>query len=167
MWWVAGIALLAFLVTIDVTLGRQINGVYGSAAVLAAIYADTRRTGGVAVLAMAASAASGTWNHNLGEPDWLIRLASCALVCGLAIAVADLNQRRQRTLERTTSMAQRVIDALAVELTGARTVKEVADGFVGHAISTLGATSAMVLSLDADDVLRTVSWHGRGEGADH
>ena len=71
------------------------------------------------------------------------------------------------SLERTTALAQRVLDALAVELTGARTVKEVADGFVGHAVGTLGATSAMVLSLDADDVLRTVTWHGRsGDGAD-
>ncbi|WP_457207815.1 PP2C family protein-serine/threonine phosphatase, partial [Nocardioides sp. P5_C9_2] len=45
---------------------------------------------------------------------------------------------------------------------------QVADGFLGHAMGTLGATSAMVLSLDADDVLRTLTWFGRtGDGADH
>ena len=42
-----------------------------------------------------------------------------------------------------------------------------ADGFLGHAMGTLGATSAMVLWLDADDVLRTLACDGRsGDGAD-
>lgn len=166
-WPAAGILLLAVLVALDVLLGRQVSGVYGSAAVLAAIRADARRTAGVVVLAMSLSAASGLWNANLGQADWTIRFLSCALTCGLALAVAEANQRRQRSLARTTTLAQRVLDALAVELTGARTVREVADGFLGHAVDTLGAGSAMVLTLDADQVLRTVSWHGRsGSGAD-
>ena len=167
LWLLAGVLLLAVMVAVDVLLGRQINGAYAGAAVLTAINADARRTASVAVLALATSIASGLWHDNLGERAWVIRVVTCVLICGLAVMAADANFRRLRRLERTTTLAQRVLDALAVELTGARTVKEVADGFLGHAVGTLGATSAMVLALDADDFLRTITWHGRsGHGAD-
>lgn len=165
--WLAGVLLLAVMVTVDVVLGRQINGAYAGAAVLTAINADVRRTASVAALALVASVASGTWNDNLGERDWAVRFATCVLVCALAVVAAHVNQRRRRRLTRTTALAQRVLDALAVELTGARTPREVAEGFLEHASGTLGATSAMVLSLDADDMLRTLAWRGRtGDGAD-
>ncbi|MCU1438955.1 MAG: Serine phosphatase RsbU, regulator of sigma subunit, partial [Naasia sp.] len=159
--WLGGALLLGVMVAVDLVLGRQINGAYAGAAVLTAINADVRRTASVAGLALLASVASGTWNDNLGERDWALRFATCVLICALALMAADANHRRSERLARTTALAQRVLDALAVELTGARTVKEVTDGFLGHAMGTLGATSAMVLSLDADDVLRTLSWHGR------
>ncbi|PKH39388.1 hypothetical protein CXG46_14210 [Nocardioides alpinus] len=168
MSWLGGALLLGVMVAVDLVLGRQINGAYAGAAVLTAINADVRRTASVAGLALLASVASGTWNDNLGERDWAIRFATCVLICALALIAADANHRRSERLARTTALAQRMLDALAVELTGARTVKEVTDGFLGHAMGTLGATSAMVLSLDADGVLRTLSWHGRaGDGADH
>jgi len=166
-WWLSGVLLLGVMVGVDVLLGRQINGAYGGAAILAAINSNERRTGGVAALALVASVASGTWNDNLGERDWAIRFATCVLICGFAVLAANVNHRRRRRLVRTTVLAQRVLDALAVELTGARTVKEVADGFLGHAVGKLGATSAMMLSLDADGMLRTVAWHGAtGKGAE-
>lgn len=168
LWFLAGVLLLGVMITVDVVLGRQINGVYAGAAVLTAINADMRRTAGVAALALVASVASGVWNDNLGERDWAVRFATCVLISGLALLAASANTRRRERLARTTTLAQRVLDALAVELTGARTVKEVADGFLGHAMGNLGATSAMVLALDADDVLRTITWHGRrGNVADH
>src|SRR5687768_12943272 len=148
------------MVAVDVLLDRQINGAYAGAAVLTAIYADARRTAVVAVLTLAMSVASGTWNDNLGSRDWAIRFATCVLICGLALVASHANHRRQQRLVRTTALAQRVLDALAVELTGARTVKEVADGFLDHAVGALGATSAMMLSLDADEMLRTITWHG-------
>lgn len=167
LWWLSGVLLLVVMVAVDVVLGRQINGAYGGAAVLTAIYADTRRTAAVSALALVTSVASGVWNDNLGERDWAIRFATCVLICGLALVAANASQRRQERLERTTALAQRVLDSLAVELTGSRTVREVADGFLGNAIGTMGASSAMVLSLDADEVLRTITWHGRtGAGAD-
>ena len=166
-WWVVGVLLLVVMVSVDVVSGHQINGVYAAAAVLTAISAPPLRTAEVALAATLAAAASGAWNHNLGRADWGIRFGSCVLLCVLAVVAADVTTRRRRRLERITSLAQRVLDALAVELTGARTAKEVAEGFVGHAVGTLGATSAMVMSLDADDVLRSVTWHGRtGHSAD-
>lgn len=161
-WWVAGVLLLAMLVATDVVSGRQINGAYAAAAVLVAIISGPRTTAWVVALVLATSIASGVWNDNLGEREWVIRFGTCLLICGLAQVASTVNHRRRRRLERVTALAQRVLDALAVELTGARTVREVAEGFVGHAMQTLGATSAMVLSLDADQVLRTVTWQGRG-----
>jgi serine phosphatase RsbU (regulator of sigma subunit) len=159
--WLGGLLLLSVMVAVDLALGRQINGAYAGAAVLTAINADVRRTASVAALALLASVASGEWNDNLGERDWAIRFVTCVLICVLALIAAEVNHRRRERLARTTALAQRVIDALAIELTGARTVKDVAEGFLGQAMGTLGATSAMVLSLDPDDVLRTLSWHGR------
>ena len=165
--WAAGLVLLVVLVAVDIGFGNQINGVFSAAAVLAAINAEPLRTAAVGLLATVAAAASGVWNDNLGEQAWAVRFVSCVLICVIAVVAAQLNHTRRRQLERTTDLAQRVLDALAVELTGARTVKEVADGFVGHAVETLGASSAMVMSLDADDVLRSVTWHGRhGDAAD-
>lgn len=161
----AGVALLTILVLADLLLGHQINGVYAAAAVLAALNSDPRRTSVVAGLAILAAILSGLWNHNLGSAGWSLRFATCVLISLIAVVAAEANHRRQLRLERTTLLAQRVLDALAVELTGARTVREVAEGFVGHAVSTLGATSAMVLSLDDDRVLRSVTWHGRGGDA--
>ncbi|WP_457208813.1 hypothetical protein, partial [Nocardioides sp. P5_C9_2] len=119
----AGVLLLGVMVAVDVQLGRQLNGAYAGAAVLTAINADVRRTAGVAALALVASVASGIWHDNLGGHDWTLRFATCVLVCGLALLAADANDRRRRRLVRTTTLAQRVLDALAVELTGARTVK--------------------------------------------
>ena len=166
-WRVVAVLLIGLFVAVDLMLGHQISGVYAAGAVLAAINEGARRTACVATLAVLAAFASGTWNDNLGETEWAIRLAGCALVGGLAVVAAEVNHRQRQRLERTTVLAQRMFDALAVELTGARTVKQVADGFVGRAVSALGATSAMVLSLDADDVLRSVTWHARGgDGAD-
>ena len=166
-WWLVGLALVAVLVAVDVVSQRQINGVYAGGAILTAIFCGPGRTLTVALVALAASIGSGVWNDNLGERDWAVRFAACVLLCVVAVWTAVMNQRRHARLERTTALAQRVLDVLAVELTGARTVGDVAKGFVTHAADTLGAKSAMVLSLDPDDVLRTVTWMGRGgEAAD-
>jgi serine phosphatase RsbU (regulator of sigma subunit) len=164
-WWLVGLAVIAVLVLTDVVSQHQINGVFAAGALVTAIYCSVGVTTAVALVALVSSFASGAWNDNLGDRAWAIRFAACALLCGLAVLTAAVNHRRRRQLERTTSLAQRVLDALAVELTGARTVGEVAEGFVNHAATTLGAKSAMVLSLDADDVLRTVTWQGRGGDA--
>lgn len=164
-WWLVGLTVVAMLVVTDIVAQRQINGAYGFGAIVAAFWCSPRRTLVVAAVATVASVGSGVWNDNLGAPEWTVRFLTCLLLCGIALATASMNQRRRLQLERTQLLAQQVLDALAIELTGARTVKEVADGFLGHAVAVLGAKSAMVLSLDPDDVLRTVTWNGRGGDA--
>ena len=164
-WWLAGIALVVVLVVADVVSQGQNNGIYAGGALLAAIFCGPRSTSVVALVALVASMASGLWNDNLGEREWAVRFGACVLLCVVAVWTAVVNQRRRDRLERTTTLAQRMLDALAVELTGARTVGDVAEGFVSHAADTLGAKSAMVLSLDPDEVLRSVTWKGRGGDA--
>jgi serine phosphatase RsbU (regulator of sigma subunit) len=164
-WWLAGMGLVLALVVTDLVTQHQINGVYAGGALLAAVWCGPLRTGIVAAVALLASLGSGIWNDNLGDRDWMVRFAACALLCAIAVLTASVSQRRRRDLRRTTTLAQHVLDALAVELTGARTVADVAEGFIGHARETLGAKSAMVLSLDPDGVLRTVTWAGRGGSA--
>jgi len=164
-WWLLGVALVAVLVVTDIVSGHQINGVYAAGAVLTAVFCGPGRTSVVAATALLASVASGVWNDNLGDRAWTVRFVACAVLCAVAVLTAVVSRRRRRELQRTTTLAQRVLDALAVELTGARTVSDVADGFIGHARDTLGARSAMVLSLDPDDVLRSVTWAGRGGSA--
>ena len=149
-------------------LDRHMSGTYAGGAVLAAVLSSPRRTARVAALAVLAALLSGTWNQNLGSPEWTARLAACLALSALAVGISAVAERRRAGLEHTTRLAQRILDALAVELTGARTTKEVAEGFVLHAVRTLGAQSAMVLSLDPDGMLRSVVWDGRGgPQADH
>lgn len=163
-WWGALGGLLV-LVVVDALGGYRLNGVFAGAAVLASVAAGPRRTTITAALAVLCSLASGLWASSLVESGWLMRFVGCLVICMLAVAGARVRQGQQRHLERTTVMAQQMLDALAVELTGARTVKDVADGFVQHMVTTAGAMSAMVMRRDPDDVLRTVVWHGRGPSA--
>lgn len=161
----AALLSLALMVLVDAVGGFQLNGIYAASAVLAGVAAGSRRTVVVATLAVGASALSALWNEELLAGGWLLRFLGCVVICVLAVVGARLQDAQGRRLQRSTTMAQQMLDALAVELTGARTVKEVAEGFVTHMVDTVGAVSAMVLRLDPDDVLRTVTWHGRGSAA--
>ena len=164
-WWTVAAGTLAALVAADLVTGQQINGAYAGAAVVAGLLAGARTTTVVAVVAVVASIASGVWNHNLGEHDWALRFAVCCALSWVAVLAARLDDRRSSGWSAPSSWLAGCLNALAVELTGARTVKDVADGFTAHAMDALGATSAMVLSLDGDDVLRAVSWRGRGNAS--
>jgi serine phosphatase RsbU (regulator of sigma subunit) len=162
-----GLFLVVWLV-VDVVSQVQVSGLFCLTAVIVAVSASTRWTAIAAAAAITAAVASGLWHDNLGSGAWLLRLAGCAAGCVAAVLAAWYIERYRQVLWHTTSLAQGLLDALAVELTGARTVKEVASGFVGRAADRLGATSGMVFVLDDDGVMRSVVWMGRaGPGADH
>src|SRR3954463_12623785 len=94
-------------------------------------------------------------------------LVGCLVGSVAATVAARRKERDRRGLSQTGSLAQGLLDALAVDLTGARTTKEVASAFVGRAADRLGASSGMVFVLDADGVMRSTVWMGRsGPGAD-
>ena len=158
---VVGLAALAVIVGIDFFAGVALSGVYAGATVVASANGSPRSATIVAGLATALSAISGAWHDGFGS-DWAVRVAACAGISAAAVTASAISDRRRRQVEQTTGLAQAMLDALAVELTGARTVKDVAEGFVGKAAVALGATSALVYVLDTDEVLRSIAWMGRG-----
>jgi len=84
-----GLGALAAMVGLDVALGSEtaVVGVFAVAPFLAAAAGGPRETAVVAVVAIAAGAASGFWNSNIGDGDWIARLAIIA-VAGLAAVLA-------------------------------------------------------------------------------
>jgi PAS domain S-box-containing protein len=84
-----GLGALAVMVGLDVALGSEtaLVGVFAIAPFLAAAVGGPRDTAVVSVVAIAAGAASGFWNSNIGDGDWIARLAIIA-VAGLAAVLA-------------------------------------------------------------------------------
>ena len=164
---VAGALFFVVWLVLDASGEQQVSGLFSLTAVIVAVSASTRWTVAASVAAVTAAAASGLWHDNVGETAWLLRLVGCLIGCVAATFAAWRMERYRRVMWHTTSLAQALLDALAVELTGARTVKEVANGFVGEAANRLGAASAMVFVLNDDNVMRSIVWMGRsGPAAD-
>jgi serine phosphatase RsbU (regulator of sigma subunit) len=159
---VLGLLFLLAALTVDLVGGLALTGVYATSSIIASVSCRPGRTAVVAVLAVAAATLSGAVNDTLGDLAWAVRLTSCVVAGVAAVTAAHLADRYRRQVHHTSRLAQDLLDALAVELTGARTVTEVADAFLGKAAERLGASSAMAFVLDDDDVLRSVSWLGRG-----
>ncbi len=157
----AGSLFLVTALLLDVLGDLHISGVFATAAILASVSGRPRPTAAIAALAVAAAAASGLWHDTFGDPAWTIRLIGCLVSGVAAVGAAVLADRYRRATHHTSRLAQDLLDALAVELTGARTVTEVAEGFLGQAAARLGASSAVVHMLDEDDVMRPVTWVGR------
>jgi len=155
-----GLVLVAWVV-IDLIGDFQVSGLFCLSAVVVAVSASTSWTVIASIAAVTAAAASGAWHDNLGSTAWWVRLAGCAIGCVAATLAARHMERVRHVLGHTTSLAQGLLDALAVELTGARTAKEVARGFVGRAAELLRASSGMVFLLDGDGVMRSIVWMGR------
>src|SRR3954454_17283938 len=158
---VAGAVFFVVWLALDASGEYQVSGLFSLTAVIVAVSASTRWTVAASVAAMTAAAASGLWHDNVGESVWLLRLLGCLVGCVAAILAAWRMERYRHVLGHPTSLAHALLDALAVELTGARTVKEVANGFVGEAANHLSAASAMVFVLNDDNVMRSIVWMGR------
>ncbi|WP_309646935.1 SpoIIE family protein phosphatase [Nocardioides sp.] len=155
------VAFLATALVIDFVADVQLTAAYATAGVIASISCRPGRTAAVAWLSLTAAFVSGAWHDTLGDTGWVIRLVSCLVASVASVAAAYLADQYRRRMQHTTRLAQDLLDALAVELTGARTETEVADGFLGKAAGRLGAASAMIFVVE-EDVLRSVSWLGRG-----
>lgn len=158
----SGALVLAVWLALDLLGEFQVSGLFCLVAVVVAISASTWWTLVASAVAVTAAAASGLWHDNVGSTAWAVRLIGCAIGCAAATVAARGLERDRRDLRHTTSLAQGLLDALAVELTGARTLKEVARAFVGRAADRLGASSGRVFMLDGDGMMRSIVWVGRG-----
>ncbi len=157
-----GASFLMAAVLVDFVGDLQLSGVYATAAILASISGRPRPTAVLAGLAVAAAVVSGVWHGTTGEPAWSLRLVSCLIAGVAAVVAARLAESYRQRMRHTSRLAQDLLDALAVELTGARTVTDVAEAFLGQAAERLGAASAMIFVLDDQDMMRSVAWLGRG-----
>lgn len=157
----AGLVVLALLVVLDVLTGVFLSGTFAAGAVVTATAAPPRRTTMVAVLAVAVGASSGLWHDTLGTEDWALRVMANVVIASTAVGVSAIAFDLRNRLLGMTTMIQELIDALAGELIGARTVKAVSEAFVTKAAETLGADQVRVHVLDQDKALRPLAWHGK------
>ncbi|MDP3967793.1 MAG: SpoIIE family protein phosphatase [Nocardioides sp.] len=168
-----GLGVLALLVVVDAAASVHLSGAYAAGAVITATAASARRTTVVAVLAVALGAASTTWHDTLGTYDWGLRLLANVLISGTAVAVASIGHHLRARIIGATMMMQELVDSLAGELIGARTISAVSEAFVTKAPVALGADQVRVHVLDADKALRPLAWHGKEparevtHGSDH
>ena len=162
----AGVVLTVVLTAVDLGFSAMFTGVYAGGAVLASISADPRRTAAVGVLCLGAAILSRLAQPDARTSDWLIRVVGLALTLVLTVVVALVSRRLRERVEEQARLAHGVLATLAVDLSGAATVREVAERFVEVVTVRLRAQSARVYSLDDDDVLRSLAWHTHhGEGA--
>lgn len=162
---VAGVVLTGLIATVDLSLGAMVTGVYAGGAVLASISADPRRTAAVGVLCLAAAVVSRVAQPDQRFGDWLVRALGLVLTLVLTVVAASVGRRVRRRAEEQSRLAHGVLATLAVDLSGATTVREVAERFVEVVTVKLRSQSARVYSLDDDDVLRSLAWHTHhGEG---
>ncbi len=157
-----GALFLVAAVLVDFVGDLQLSGAYATAAIIASISCRPRPTAVLAGLAVLAATLSGFWHQTVGDPEWSLRLISCVVAGTSAVIAAGLADRYRRTVRHTSLLAQDLLDALALELTGARTETKVAEGFMGQAAERLGASSAMIFVLDEGQMMRSIGWLGRG-----
>jgi serine phosphatase RsbU (regulator of sigma subunit) len=158
--------LLLSLVGLDVVLGDQVSlsGAYGTAAVAAAALTSPRRTGLVAVAAVAASFMSFAWN-DLTIAEWAIRLAVASLLAVLALVSATLRTRGERQLQHMTVVAETAQRAVLRAMPSAI-------GSVGFAARYISATEEALIGGDLYEVasspfgVRVIVGDARGKGLD-
>lgn len=154
-----GCVLVVAAAFVDLVLGVMATGLYAGGAVLASISADARRTAGVGALGIALGLVSRAWQPADRLDEWYVRAGGLVVLVALAVVAAAVGGRLRRRVEEQSRLAHGVLATLAVDLSGAMTVREVADRFVEVVTVRLRAQSARVYSLDEDDVLRSLAWH--------
>jgi PAS domain S-box-containing protein len=131
---IPAIAVVATLVALDLRLGSDVVviGAYAAAPFLTALRGARLATVVVAVLVVCIAAASGSWNHNFGSTDYVIRMslmvAASIYACYSAWLVAESRRASRRlgllnevgeVADGTTSAAstlERITDLCVPEL---------------------------------------------------
>src|SRR5581483_185504 len=143
----AGGATLAFVVAADLLLPGQasLTGMYVLAPFVAACFAALEATLVLAILALAVGGASGSWNADFGQAEYLIRLAGLA-AGGIFATLAAFVLRRLRL----GSGRLRVLNEAAA----------VADGSL-DLTSTLARVTELIVPAAADVCMVDVIRDGR------
>ena len=102
------LGVLGVLAGIDAALPPRllVSGSFAIAAVVASAMTTVRRTAVVGLAALLVTAASPIWNHDLNTIGWWIRMAMAIGIDALAIILATVRVRRERDLQRMTTIAE-------------------------------------------------------------
>ena len=103
---VAGLLTIAAIAVLDAVTRVQLTGGYAIGAVVAALLSGARRTAYVVAVALLVALASGVWNTDTRSVDFLVRMAVCAGLGGLAVYSAWVRERREARLRRLAVIAE-------------------------------------------------------------
>ena len=131
---IAGLGVLFTVVVLDAVLGANeaLVGTYALAPFVSAMGGRTKQTTVVALATVAALAASGLWNDNLGGSRWLSRLLFIALASAVAVLAARQTERARAGVSRLRMLDEvgRIADgSLPLNETLTRITDAVVPGF--------------------------------------
>lgn len=135
-----GLALLAALIALDVSLGRQaaVVGPYLLAPFVPAFAGSRRATLVVAIFALAAAALSGVWNDNTGDADYWARTGLVAFGGALACVAAGVSAASLRASRRFG-----ILDQVAGIAAGSPSVQATLDSITESIVPELGDICAV------------------------
>jgi sigma-B regulation protein RsbU (phosphoserine phosphatase) len=107
-------AVLAVMVVADYLLPPTmiIVGAFEVAVFVACVLATPAWTAVFAAVATGMAALSATWNQNFDTPDWLIRVATTAILGAIAVLLSMVRGKREQDLQRMTIIAEYVERAI-------------------------------------------------------
>ena len=107
-------AVLAVMVLADYLLPPTmiIVGAFEIAVFVACVLATPPWTALFAVVATGMAALSAAWNQNFDTPDWLIRVATTAILGAIAVVLSMVRVKREQDLQRMTVIAEYVERAI-------------------------------------------------------
>jgi serine phosphatase RsbU (regulator of sigma subunit) len=133
---------LVALVAIDMAIPGTavvLSSLFALAPLIACAVLHARATAAVAAAAVAATIASGGWNHTWGSPQHIVRIVTVLLISAAAVVIAAGRVRREQKHDRVVAIAevaQRTILPTLPNLVGrvtlaARYQSAAQDAFVG------------------------------------
>jgi serine phosphatase RsbU (regulator of sigma subunit) len=137
----------------------------GVAAVVASAITTVRRTAIVAVAAAGLAALSAVWDHNFGTVGWWVRLAMTVGLGGLAVILANIRVRRERALQRMTTIAEVAQRALLRPMPGSIGSLRLAARYVSATKGALVGGDLYEVA-ETPDGVRMIVGDVRGKGLD-
>jgi serine phosphatase RsbU (regulator of sigma subunit) len=89
-----------------------VTGTFVLAVGVAAALSSVARTAVLGIVATVLAATSGLWNQNFGTTEWWLRIVIVVLGSLLAVSVATIRVRSDRTLQQMTAIAEAAQRAL-------------------------------------------------------
>jgi serine phosphatase RsbU (regulator of sigma subunit) len=106
------VAVVGVIAALDAVARVQLTGGYAVGAIVASMLTDARRTAAVGVVSVAGALCGGWWGGNLGTREWAVRAVMCVILALLAVASAEVRDRREARLKRVLLIADTAQRAL-------------------------------------------------------